>query len=170
MAVEGTYEYECMRAELLGIDKPDYEEFVKNKAERDAAEQEALDTEIMREAQSQEEEYHQVGGKLNELNNILKSTQKKINSFAAPLSNFLKSKIGRPNPNSSNNPQVNECSQHQMASQEDPVENLGSNQPQKSSGQKISFDPTTIDNLIDKFDQAHGSMESQNKQMKRFLK
>lgn len=35
---EGTYEYECMRAELLGIEKPDYDEFMKNKVERDSAE------------------------------------------------------------------------------------------------------------------------------------
>lgn len=27
---EGTYEYECMRAELLGMDKPDLETFNKN--------------------------------------------------------------------------------------------------------------------------------------------
>lgn len=26
---EGTYEYECMRAELLGIEKPDYEDFIQ---------------------------------------------------------------------------------------------------------------------------------------------
>lgn len=31
---EGTYEYECMRAELLGIQKPDQEEFEKVRAER----------------------------------------------------------------------------------------------------------------------------------------
>lgn len=31
---EGTYEYECMRAELLGIGKPNQEEFEKARAER----------------------------------------------------------------------------------------------------------------------------------------
>lgn len=30
---EGTYEYECMRAELLGVEKPDYDEFLKKQRE-----------------------------------------------------------------------------------------------------------------------------------------
>lgn len=33
---EGTYEYECMRAELLGIEKPDYDEFMRFKKEQEA--------------------------------------------------------------------------------------------------------------------------------------
>lgn len=37
---EGTYEFECMRAELLGIDKPNEEEFEKARAERLEREQE----------------------------------------------------------------------------------------------------------------------------------
>lgn len=37
---EGTYEFECMRAELLGIDKPDQEEFEKARAVRLEMEQE----------------------------------------------------------------------------------------------------------------------------------
>lgn len=32
---EGTYEYECMRAELLGVDKPTYEQFMSNKKVED---------------------------------------------------------------------------------------------------------------------------------------
>lgn len=47
MALEGTYEYECMRAELLGVDKPDYEEFMKNKAEKEAKQREALEAAAM---------------------------------------------------------------------------------------------------------------------------
>lgn len=31
---EGTYEYECMRAELLGNEKPDYDEFVRRQKEQ----------------------------------------------------------------------------------------------------------------------------------------
>lgn len=31
---EGTYEYECMRAELLGTEKPDYDEFVRRQKEQ----------------------------------------------------------------------------------------------------------------------------------------
>lgn len=44
---ENTYEYECMRAELLGIEKPNYEEFLKNKKEvqRKEIEEEEIDIE-----------------------------------------------------------------------------------------------------------------------------
>lgn len=47
---EGTYEYECMRAELLGLKKPDYEEFMKNRKEQEARqiEDESLDTETLK--------------------------------------------------------------------------------------------------------------------------
>lgn len=40
---EGTYEYECMRAELLGIEKPDEAEFEKARAERLQQEQDERD-------------------------------------------------------------------------------------------------------------------------------
>lgn len=43
---EGTYEYECMRAELLGIDKPDYDEFMKNQKERQQKEVKEEDEDI----------------------------------------------------------------------------------------------------------------------------
>lgn len=42
---EGTYEYACMRAELLGIDKPNQEEFEKARAERLQQEQDERDAE-----------------------------------------------------------------------------------------------------------------------------
>lgn len=45
---EGTYEYECMRAELLGIEKPDYETFVKNRKEEIAVESEEIETENLK--------------------------------------------------------------------------------------------------------------------------
>lgn len=46
---QGTYEYECMRAELLGIDKPDYDEFMKKlESEKKAVEEENLDTENLK--------------------------------------------------------------------------------------------------------------------------
>lgn len=34
---EGTYEYECQRAELLGVEKPDYDEWLKAQKEAEAA-------------------------------------------------------------------------------------------------------------------------------------
>lgn len=35
---EGTYEYECERAELLGIEKPDYDEFMERQRAQKATE------------------------------------------------------------------------------------------------------------------------------------
>lgn len=32
---ENTFEYECMRAELLGIEKPDHDEFLKKQKENE---------------------------------------------------------------------------------------------------------------------------------------
>lgn len=40
---EGTYEYECMRAELLGLSKPDEEEFLARQKERLAHQTEELE-------------------------------------------------------------------------------------------------------------------------------
>lgn len=40
---EGTYEYECMRAELLGLSKPDEEEFLARQKERLAHRTEELE-------------------------------------------------------------------------------------------------------------------------------
>lgn len=47
---DNTYEYECMRAELLGIGKPDYDEFVKNQVETEKheVEEEEIDLENMK--------------------------------------------------------------------------------------------------------------------------
>lgn len=47
---EGTYEYEVMRAELLGIEKPDYDEFLKRQKEKEQGEieTEEIDTENLK--------------------------------------------------------------------------------------------------------------------------
>lgn len=46
---EGTYEYECMRAELLGVEKPDYNDFLKRQKEQLAkeVEEEQVETECL---------------------------------------------------------------------------------------------------------------------------
>lgn len=47
---EGTYEYECMRAELLGIEKPDYDEFLQKQKEKEVQEvqEDEVDTENLK--------------------------------------------------------------------------------------------------------------------------
>lgn len=44
---EGSYEDECMRAELLGVEKPDYDDFLKRQKDKQANEvfEELVDTE-----------------------------------------------------------------------------------------------------------------------------
>lgn len=76
---EGTYEFECMRAELLGIDKPDQEEFEKALAERQKVEQEEIEAQEASVLDKDEESLENTGGKLDELNSILTATQSKIN-------------------------------------------------------------------------------------------
>ncbi|XP_053948966.1 uncharacterized protein LOC128857294 [Anastrepha ludens] len=78
---EGTYEYECMRAELLGIEKPNEEEFEKVRAERLRREQEEQETAEAALLEQQEDQMRNVGGRLDELNTILSSTQQKLNRF-----------------------------------------------------------------------------------------
>lgn len=47
---EGTYEYECQRAELLGVEKPDYDEWLKTQKEAEAAKvvEEEIDVENLK--------------------------------------------------------------------------------------------------------------------------
>ncbi|KAL1502523.1 hypothetical protein ABEB36_007655 [Hypothenemus hampei] len=161
---EDSYEYECMRAELLGIEKPDYDQFMKTKAEREAAEQEVFETENSKAAAEQEETFHRVGGRLDELNNILKSTQRKINSFAAPFSNFFKSKV----------PVSNTIPKNDLQAEQDCFTEPQSTETGCESPIPRKKDPfntgqlSVMDNLMEKFDRAQVSMEVQTKQMKKF--
>ncbi|XP_050299392.1 uncharacterized protein LOC126738212 [Anthonomus grandis grandis] len=177
MAEEGTYEYECMRAELLGVDKPDYEQFLKNKAEADAMEREKLDAEQMGETEVQGESLGRIGGRLDELNTILKSTQQKINNFTAPLSNFLRTKIGSPMQKFQTNPPENQVPQEGSSDQipiaqeapkfRDPDE-IRREQGNSVFG-KHEENMSALDGLIDKCERAEISMSRQNQQMKRVL-
>lgn len=43
---EGTYDYECMRAELLGLEKPDLETFERNRKQQEVNEEEQTNAEL----------------------------------------------------------------------------------------------------------------------------
>ncbi|XP_017113356.1 uncharacterized protein LOC108136560 [Drosophila elegans] len=76
-----TYEQECQRAELLGLQPPDPQEFERKRQarlEHEMAEQEAAEAVLL---EQQDESLGHVGGKLGELNSILSSTQQKLNRF-----------------------------------------------------------------------------------------
>ncbi|KAH8421254.1 hypothetical protein KR009_007022, partial [Drosophila setifemur] len=76
-----SYEQECQRAELLGIQPPDKADFERKRQARldyELAEQEAAEAVLL---ERQDESLGNVGGKLGELNSILSSTQQKLNRF-----------------------------------------------------------------------------------------
>lgn len=76
-----SYEQECQRAELLGLQPPDKADFERKRQarlEHEMAEQEAAEAVLL---EQQDESLGNVGGKLGELNSILSSTQQKLNRF-----------------------------------------------------------------------------------------
>ncbi|KAH8289811.1 hypothetical protein KR054_011344 [Drosophila jambulina] len=79
--ISNSYQTECQRAELLGLQPPDRAEFERNRQarlEHELAEQEAAEAVLL---EQQDETLGGVGGKLGELNSILHSTQQKLNRF-----------------------------------------------------------------------------------------
>lgn len=91
---EGDYAHECMRAELLGLPKPDKdsiparpaasedEEFDVTMAEGDQAKVAAEET-----ADLQDEQMKGMRGGLDEVHNILSITQKKLNNLKCGIGN-----------------------------------------------------------------------------------
>lgn len=140
-------------------------------------------------AESDSEGFRRVTSRLDELNNILAATQKKINNFKVrfnvlkkllnwclffqtsygSLTNLFKSKVGNV---STNGPATSE-SNHQPAE----GKNFEANEetlPQISDRKADLYN--TMDGQVDKLDamitkaeNAHYSMEHQRKQMKKFL-
>ncbi|KAL3271041.1 hypothetical protein HHI36_021541 [Cryptolaemus montrouzieri] len=196
---EGTYEYECSRAELLGIAKPTMEDFLRNKTERDEVKEEELDTENLAEVENQSENFKGIGGKLDELNQILQGTQKKLHRFKAgygSLTNILKIKLGR---NSESPPNQSESSIAQSSDDshsanvnldknEDEVsgsivcdkdndsntnqnEQIASGTPIRKSdlSQALDNQVNNLDRLTEKAEQAEIGMREQTSQMKKFL-
>lgn len=79
--MEGTYEYELERAELLGVDPLSREEWEKQNQARLQAQLAEQQNEIAQEIQADEEKIQGGHGKMDELNNILNATQMKLNKF-----------------------------------------------------------------------------------------
>ncbi|XP_077299425.1 uncharacterized protein LOC143920415 [Arctopsyche grandis] len=112
---EGTYEHACMRAELLGLEKPNEEEFYRHQPKPNideslmAAQFECTFPETERKSilaitarktakdiSLQNDELKQVGGGLTELNTILSGTQKKLNKIKGmygSLTDIIRNKI-----------------------------------------------------------------------------
>ncbi|CAH1113948.1 unnamed protein product [Psylliodes chrysocephalus] len=185
---EGTYEYECMRAELLGIDKPDYDEFMKNQKERQQKEvkEEDEDIENIKEADLETEAMGRVTGKLDELNNILKKTQSKISKMkvsCGSIAGSLKTRLGSFSSQSSIDVEHEEADKTVKANEtningsnpeatlETPKSSDNSAPTRKSDLAKaLDKDLSSLDAMIEKAEQAQYSMAYQTKEMKKFTK
>ncbi|KAK9751776.1 hypothetical protein QE152_g4753 [Popillia japonica] len=185
---EGTYEYECMRAELLGIDKPEYDEFLKKQKENESREvqNEEIETEHLKEAEAQNDELQGVGGKLDELNNLLSLTQKKINNFkyrCNSVTSYMKSRLG--NWHSSNSLDSSSIESKKIEEEDDdnPADS-SHNREQDNTPKPIPLESQrksdlanaldknsdTLDTMLEKADNARYSMQYQRSQMQSFLK
>ena len=79
--MEGTYEYELERAELLGVNPISREVWEEQEKARKEAAVDQEQTEIAAELEAEDEKLKGGHGKMDELNNILSATQQKINKF-----------------------------------------------------------------------------------------
>ncbi|KAJ8956274.1 hypothetical protein NQ318_015010 [Aromia moschata] len=184
---EGSYEYECMRAELLGLDKPDYEEFMRNKADEESkreAEEEEADIKNLQEVDHQLENLGRISGGLEELNSILKKTQYKITRFKAScgsLTSLLKRRDSKCDSSSSQeaNSQAEEAKvvpndtgttgNRTEGSEAEKVQHCTSTARKSDLAKALDKDFDRIDSMIEKAENAQYSMAHQRKQMKKFM-
>ncbi|XP_055601627.1 uncharacterized protein LOC129750647 [Uranotaenia lowii] len=178
---EGTYEYECMRAELLGVAPPNRQEFEeKQKLQLEAAQEEQL-TEQMKDVDLQDEQMQGASGKMDELNNILSMTQQRINKFkvaCGSLTNLLKFRPATPSEGgAANDPEpssntINDALDTLDTMKE--VQNASEATVVKSAatdlGQKMTCQLDKLDSLLYKADNATYSMKHQTDQMKKIAK
>ncbi|XP_053696425.1 uncharacterized protein LOC128743784 [Sabethes cyaneus] len=180
---EGTYEYECMRAELLGVEKPNREEFEANMKLRKEAEQEEQLTQEMQEVDLNDEQLKGTTGKMDELNNILSITQQRINKFkvaCGSLTSLLKMRPSTPNAGTSSNEPTEEASANTINDALDAldtmkdVETASDAKIAKSAaqdmGQKMTSQLDKLDSLLSKADNATYAMKHQTDQMKKITK
>ncbi|XP_052889154.1 uncharacterized protein LOC128297527 [Anopheles moucheti] len=175
---EGTYEYECMRAELLGLAHPSREEFEAKMKLRQETEVEEQLTEQLKEVDLQEESFQGTSGKMDELNSILTATQQKINKFkvaCGSLTSLLKLRPSTP----SNEP----AGASEGKSINDALETLDTMKDLNAAsdatvtkaaaadlGTKVTSQLDKLDSLLYKADNATYSMKDQTHQMKKIAK
>ncbi|XP_058058481.1 uncharacterized protein LOC131209427 [Anopheles bellator] len=184
---EGTYEYECMRAELLGLGRPSREEFeAKMKLKHETEEEEQL-TEQMKEVDLKDESLQGATGKMDELNSILTATQQKINKFkvaCGSLTSLLKLRPSTP----SSDPaaavaQGDTAEAGQGKSINDALDTLDTmkdlnadsdvtvaKSAAKDIGQKMTSQLDKLDSLLYRADNATYSMKHQTNQMNKIAK
>ncbi|XP_035776603.1 uncharacterized protein LOC118458358 [Anopheles albimanus] len=185
---EGTYEYECMRAELLGLARPSREQFEEQqKLKREVEEEEQL-TEQLKEVDLQEESVQGTSGKMDELNSILTATQQKINKFkvaCGSLTSLLKLRPSTPSndPASTSGGGAGNAGADEGKSINDALETLDTmkdlntasdasvaKSAAKDIGQKMTSQLDKLDSLLYKADNATYSMKHQTNQMNKIAK
>uniref|UniRef100_A0A1I8NQA3 t-SNARE coiled-coil homology domain-containing protein n=1 Tax=Stomoxys calcitrans TaxID=35570 RepID=A0A1I8NQA3_STOCA len=194
---EGTYEFECMRAELLGIAKPDQEEFEKARAERLLREQEEQLAAEAQALEEQDESMQNTNSKLDELGTILSSTQQKIFRFKQSAAGSLSNIFGRSGSvdvaneaadsssnassagtsrrnTTANTSNINEAMhaldemKHQEGQPVIPTEKI--RQAKMDINKKMTSHLDRLDDMINKADRAEIAMSEQTKQMRQMAK
>lgn len=192
------YQHACERAELLGLPKPSEEEWRQSQAaQSEVRHHDDDDDGVLQDLDHADGAAGRIGGGLDELNNILSTTQKKLNRFktvCGSLGTLLKVKVhsrgGTPRhkpeePNSDAEKQENQEKPESMDDEMMTVEtsnetitdaaadqpaNSGMQPKQIDLSQKMGSHLNKLDSLITKAENAQYSMQHQTKQMKKFLK
>ncbi|XP_070490322.1 uncharacterized protein [Chironomus tepperi] len=187
--MEGTYEYELERAELLGVTPPDREQWEEQMKARKEAEVEQEQNEIAQVVEGEGEQAKRTHGKMDELNSILSATQVKINKFKSvcgSFTNLLRSRTSSPAPPDNRQAQDNQPAPNGDApstSINDALETLDqmkevNNQSDAEFAKnqkidiasKVSKNMDALDSLLAKSERAEMSLQHQNKQMSKFLR
>ncbi|TDG39477.1 hypothetical protein AWZ03_014103 [Drosophila navojoa] len=187
MSEQVSYEEECQRAELLGLQPPDKAEFERKRSarlEQQLAEQEAAEAVML---EQQGESLRGAGGKLDELNSILSSTQQRLNRFkqtaCGSLTNIF-TRGGSLSGASGSSASMDMPGYSMDQSAEQPQQPPVQRQPQPmapptaaevaaaKAAKRAAMDSQLdkLDSLINKADNAELAMSEQTKQMRRIAK
>ncbi|XP_049793635.1 uncharacterized protein LOC126203382 isoform X1 [Schistocerca nitens] len=189
------YEYQRMRAELLGLPPPERKPDPPAQGTAEGADEEAnpgLDEQVLG---VEDEQMKNITGGLDELNSILTVTQKKLNKFkvvCGSLTNLLKIRIGKEDGSSSacstdcsrslgSGAEAERKQDEQQDAEAEKEQSPVVNSPEKEEksvtsqralniADKITSQTDRLDAMIMKAEQAEMSMSHQNKQMRSFLR
>ncbi|SPP86589.1 uncharacterized protein LOC117588415 [Drosophila guanche] len=177
-----SYEQECQRAELLGLQAPDKNEFERRRQarlEQEQADHDAAEAVLL---EQQDESLGNVGGKLGELNSILSSTQQRLNRFKQTACGSLTNIFARPSSGSVDlSAAAAAAGGATVATQEEragPVQDQPRPPPtaaevsaaKAAKQQRMDSQLDKLDALINKADNAHIAMGEQTQQMRRLAK
>ncbi|XP_071447859.1 soluble NSF attachment protein 29 [Hetaerina americana] len=173
---EGTYEYECMRAELLGLPKPEKKPEPEKPEVVDEDEDE-IDAETAKELENAKDDLKRAGGGLEELTSILANTQKKLNSFKpnfGSLKDLFQRHLSTDNGSGSSDSTKDEAAKDETSASSEGTPDMTkklavATKAANDLGEEMESQVDKLDSLVAKAEYAEMSMASQNKQMRKFL-